>query len=165
MKTFKNILEEVATEDDDDTAGPKESDADAYRSHMTDPGASSLLGNDHVRMSTLIKENNLTSFSTDFTLSGTYFVAIFREHPFNHGPAKTQSLAHEDGIDCEVYDEEEASGASPDHGVGEGENPQPSHLPRQEEHCHRDVKTRHLDKYRLFQLHGISDFVTMQQCI
>ena len=98
-------------------------------------------------------------------MSGTYFIAIFREHPFNHGPAKTQSLAHEDGIDCEVYDEEEASGASPDHGVGEGEHPQPSHLPRQEEDCHRDVKTRHLDKYRLFQLHGISDFVTMQQCI
>ena len=57
MKTFKNILEEVATEDDDDTAGAKQSDADAYRSHMTDPGASSLLGNDHVRMSTLVKEN------------------------------------------------------------------------------------------------------------
>ena len=56
MKTFKNILEEVATEDDDDTAGPKESDADAHRSHMTDPGASSLLGNDHVRMATLGKE-------------------------------------------------------------------------------------------------------------
>ena len=70
MKTFKNILEEVATKDDDDTAGAKQSDADAYRSHMTDPGASSLLGNDHVRMSTLIKENYLTSFSTDFTLSG-----------------------------------------------------------------------------------------------
>ena len=56
MKTIKNILEEVATKDDDDTAGPKQSDADAYRSHMTDPGASSLLGNDHVRMSTLVKE-------------------------------------------------------------------------------------------------------------
>ena len=56
MKTFKNILEEVATEDDDDTAGPKESDADAHRSHMTDPGASSLLGKDHVRMATLFKE-------------------------------------------------------------------------------------------------------------
>ena len=56
MKTFKNILEEVATEDDDDTAGPKEGDADAYRSHMTDPGAASLLGNDHVRMATLVEE-------------------------------------------------------------------------------------------------------------
>ena len=56
MESFKNILEEVATEDDDDTAGPKESDADAHRSHMTDPGAPSLLGNDHVRMATLVKE-------------------------------------------------------------------------------------------------------------
>ena len=41
-------------------------------------------------------------------MSGTYFIAIFREHPLNHGPAHTQPLAHEDGIDREVDDEEAA---------------------------------------------------------
>ena len=46
IKTLKNVLEKVATEDYDDAPGSEQSDA----------GASSLLSNDHVRMATLNKE-------------------------------------------------------------------------------------------------------------
>ena len=55
IKTLKNVLEKVATEDYDDAPGSEQSDADAYRSHVTDPGTSSLLSNDHVRIATLDK--------------------------------------------------------------------------------------------------------------
>ena len=77
-----------------------------------------------------------------FTLSRTHFVAILWEHPLDHGPAQAESLAHEDGIECEVDDEEEAGGAGANHGVGQGEHPEAGHLPRQEEHGHRDIETR-----------------------
>ena len=56
IKTLKNVLEKIATEDYDNASGPEQSDADAYRSHVTHPGASSLLSNYHVRMATLNKE-------------------------------------------------------------------------------------------------------------
>ena len=56
IQTFKNVLEKAATEDYYDASSSEQSDADAHRSHVTDPGASGLLGNDHVRMATLDKE-------------------------------------------------------------------------------------------------------------